>query len=538
MADFLINPNIAKTLLLTSAGLIFTALPGAVNAGKVPSALSLTLATACFGGSMAFSRRWERDEASQGRLEIVEATIVDAQLSAQTMGAIEESKRQYLPHLYVEPARVQQRDDRALPAGNDEAAAIVPSSTVLEVRDLATEMGGYEGHFLVASRTRSGKTSLIQRAIGHSLTLRNGLVDFWIFDPKGAHWCGLEKNKDQYLFCNSKDLIPLVIERLTVLVGVLEDRQHQRVKLGGHWPTDQAPMPMIIAIDEYNTLRALANQFDAGYPPKENPKTAFKLKTLVERVIFQGGEDKVYLWLMAQTTRVGQLDLDTSVQDNCSYIALSRNGDYQSVEDAIGNNYVVSNAKERRELQAQLTTYRADKSQDLAIPMAFTTLGGNTLCKLPDARKSQTVSAPAPTQPSLSKEQIDSIASDILTEDLDPRARLERDWQAEAPVNIDPSEMNAEELNRLIEERRSPAKKTLSKPAQAILDKYQFKEMYGTWIDARWVKRSVFYTVELKHFSAIDIRAFFNELTLSGIGSTEGEGDTLRWYMELEADEL
>ncbi|HEY9660116.1 MAG TPA: type IV secretory system conjugative DNA transfer family protein [Allocoleopsis sp.] len=75
-------------------------------------------------------------------------------------------------------------------------------------------------------------------------------------------------------------------------------------------------------------------------------------------------------------------------------------------------------------------------------------------------------------------------------------------------------------------------KSGLSVPAQTILDKYTQKEMYGTWIDAKWVKQYVFYTKELKQFSASEVRGFLKELSDSGRGSTGGDEANLTWLME------
>jgi hypothetical protein len=279
--------------------------------------------------------------------------------------------------------------------GNASQEEIQRVAAQIVERYIPSEMGTYEGHFLVASRTRSGKTTLIQGAIAAASECHKGLADFHIFDPKGAAWCGLEKDSDHYLFCNNKNRIPQLIERLSILEGVLERRQHQRVAIGGHWG-ENPPMPIFICVDEFNTLLSLARSYDDQFPsrptkenPEGNPRTAAKLCSLIERFIFQGAEDRVYIWLMAQTTRVKLLCLDTSVQDNMSYVALARNGDYQSVEDAVSNIYVVSSTSERRRLEKLLAFYRNDKTQNLSIPLAFTTLGGTDLYKLPDLSKAR-----------------------------------------------------------------------------------------------------------------------------------------------------
>lgn len=274
-------------------------------------------------------------------------------------------------------------------------ATAEPAQPGISQRDLTAEIARYDGHVLFASRTRSGKTTSIQSAIAQTVSHHQGNLEFWIFDPKGARWCGLEANQDRYLFCNNAGFMPSVMVRLERLVAIMEARQQQRMKLGGHWSTHNAPSSLYIVIDEFNSLLSLAREFD-GSLEKGEAKQRDRLLRLVERFIFQGAEDKVYVWLMAQTTRVDKLGLDTSVQDNLAYFAQSRCGDYQSVEDAISNTYVVANAKQRKSLQTLLESYQQDRMVNREIPIAFTTLGGNQLCQLPDLSYAKTVQVATP----------------------------------------------------------------------------------------------------------------------------------------------
>ncbi len=320
---------------------------------------------------------------------------------------------QLAPYLEVQDAEYEDVSDPP-PAGNPQPQSqptasqnkpsvvgepVTPASPpgVIVERDLTAEIAQYDGHILIASRTRSGKTTSVQSAIRHTYSRYNGVVDFWVFDPKGAAWCGLERTT-HYLFCNEPPYVPEVLSRLESLIKLMQSRQQTRMGQGGHYRPGTEPKTVIVAIDEFNSLLSLAQEYDESFPPKENPRTQKKIQRYVERFIFQGAEDKVYLWLMAQTTRVEQLGLNTSVQDNMAYFAQSRNGDYQSVEDAVSNNYVVSNSTQRKELNQLLTTYRYDQTQDLKIPLAFTTLGGNQLCKLPDLSQAKHYQLDALTQ--------------------------------------------------------------------------------------------------------------------------------------------
>jgi len=122
-------------------------------------------------------------------------------------------------------------------------------------------------------------------------------------------------------------------------------------------------------------------------------------------------------------------------------------------------------------------------------------------------------------------ESIDLTIRQVVDQALPetPLDYLKRMWKLEFQVQAEP-------------QPDAPQTRSLSKPAQAILNKYQAKEMYGTWIDAKWVKNYVFYTVELKPFSSPQIREFLQELAESGRGLLDGEDATLRWYFDPETN--
>lgn len=381
-------------------------------------------------------------------------------------------------------------------------------TSAFQGRDLTAEIARYDGHILIASRTRSGKTTTIQSAIRHTHSRYNGKAQFNIFDPKGAAWCGLERTPSRYLFCNKPEIIPEVLSRLESLIGTMQGRQATRMQQGGHYTAGTEPDPIIVAIDEFNTLQSLAKEHDDSFPPKNNPRTQVKLQRYVERFIFQGAEDKVYLWLMAQTTRVAQLGLDTSVQDNMAYFAQSRNGDYQSVEDAISNNYVVANQTQRKDLQALLTAYRFDGSQDLKIPIAFTTLGGNQLCKLPDlsqakfyqipGTEAQAITPPPPPSPQAGQD--------------DPRYRLEF-LLNNSPNFSQPNPTNAQ----------------LSEGAKSLFSYLQKRD----WTAARIIKKN---WGGNNGFSSSQVEQFLTELLSAGWveTATRQSSDQALWRAKTE----
>lgn len=265
------------------------------------------------------------------------------------------------------PAPVQQYfDDRDYWAEPE-------AEPILEVSDVAQMMALYDGHVLVASKTGSGKTTLVQAAIAKAHDHYQGMIDFFIIDPKGASWLGLEHDAD-YAFVARDDKLHLATSMIDKLVKVLQSRQQQRMSQGGHW-YDGAPMPVVLIIDECNSLYSRLKSL--------NKSQAENFARAVQLIIFQGREDNVHVWLFAQTTRVEQLGLNTSVQDNMSVIALARNGNYESIEDALGNRYMIGSTTTKKRLTADYEQYKSS-TPDIAIPIAVITNNGGEMVQLPD----------------------------------------------------------------------------------------------------------------------------------------------------------
>lgn len=278
---------------------------------------------------------------------------------------------------YIGAATQELRRPQVLISAANQSRLALPGSCEISKRDLTEEIARYDGHVLIASRTRSGKSTSIQSAIVHCYQHYQGNVEFFVFDPKGAAWCGIQAFEKRYLLCNTEASQSEVLSRLNSVLSILELRQTARVAAGGHWSSANAPHPIVVIVDEFNTLLALAKE----------SKLDTDIKRRVQRIIFQGAEDKVFVWLMAQTTRVEDLGLNTAVQDNLAYFAQGRNNDLHSVEDAIANPYVISSNAERKRLQETLSAYKSDPSYNKEIPIVFSNLGGAQLCVLPDLRR-------------------------------------------------------------------------------------------------------------------------------------------------------
>ncbi len=71
----------------------------------------------------------------------------------------------------------------------------------------------------------------------------------------------------------------------------MQQRQQTRMSQGGHYCSGAEPQTLIVAIDEFNSLLSLAQEFDESFPTKDNPRTQKKVQRYVERFIFQGAED-------------------------------------------------------------------------------------------------------------------------------------------------------------------------------------------------------------------------------------------------------
>lgn len=237
------------------------------------------------------------------------------------------------------------------------------------LRNLADEIARYDGHTAIVAKTRSGKTTLLLGIIQQALELGHQI---YLIDGKGD-----ERLKAilgiTYLQCNRPDRVPATLELLGELLEELGQRQDGK--------QGQA---ITLLIDEHNLV--LDSVGDAG---GKDAATGYARTT--KRLILQGAAARIYVRASNHTSRVEDWGWNTGVLDSLSFLALGREGAYESLEDLI--QYQMKGQK-KKQFQEELDALRCLQFSE---PLALTTLKPLQFCRVP-ASASLSLSAPVQQQ--------------------------------------------------------------------------------------------------------------------------------------------
>jgi hypothetical protein len=193
---------------------------------------------------------------------------------------------------------------------------------------------------------------------------------------------------------------------------------------------------LVVILDEFNNLLRLAKRFDqlvrirtqkhaqeSGLDQPE-PSHQLLIASFVEDLIFQGAEDRIFVWIAAQSLYVKQICLDTSVQDSLSFVALARRQEYDSIETAYQRADVMGNEGDRDRIRQGISAYQTAVQEGIEnpdIPIAYTSLNGHQIIRLPNYqwavsqvlappqnRQSETLTFGTPEQP---RDSVSSVSA-------------------------------------------------------------------------------------------------------------------------------
>jgi hypothetical protein len=228
-------------------------------------------------------------------------------------------------------------------------------------RNLATEIVKLDGHVALVSKTRSGKTTLLVKAIEESLLAGHRVL---VLDGKGdkrlKSLAGIK-----YVQVNLPERVPNAFGALDEILDELTDRQEV---------PGQKHQTISVFADEYNLILDACRDTSMGRKGEEVAK-AFARRC--KRILLQGAAEKIYLRATAHTSRVEDWLWNTGVLDSLSFLALGRNGAFESLEDLL--KYQIS-GRRAKEFRVQL-----DAFYELAIaePIVLTTLAPAGFYRLP-----------------------------------------------------------------------------------------------------------------------------------------------------------
>ncbi|HEY9627247.1 MAG TPA: hypothetical protein V6C84_08090 [Coleofasciculaceae cyanobacterium] len=527
-----LNPNIPRAVALMTGGLIFFVLPCGLKPGKVPASLMLMTSSAMLTGAIVPLRRWQEAEQQADTLKRAEGQILHARLTAQTLGAVEQAKQEFLPQTYAPQAiaaQIQTQMQQAigssllLPSREENEAGAIGQ---FEELDLAAEAAASDKSLLVSGISGVGKTRFVQHFIHAAYAEYGGeaVFDLISFKSTTEHFCGLEKTRYYIESGASGSNYESAADKVQSVVGLLDRRV--------------ANLPYYFIADEVNNGLKQAEGYcetdEKGKVIKNGQTHLKELQRNLSFIVTQGRERKIRGVFTAHGNLMSLLGIDGDTAQSLVCAVLGRKveqGDgFSLIDKALSKGNVFFSTEERQRLIPQFRAIKAIATQS-GQAIALTNIKGSwELVLLPhryaidpgaiqwEVQNASTSKLYDRAEAGLNPD-IDQVVEKAVTESS--AEYLQRMWQLEFQVQAPPNAA------------QTPS---LSKPAQAILDKYQTKEMYGTWIDAKWVKNYVFYTLELKPFSVQQIRGFLQELAESGRGFVDGEDTALRWYFDPEID--
>lgn len=270
----------------------------------------------------------------------------------------------------------------------DMAKSAVNHTTWDSLDDVAT----HRGHLVISSRTQSGKTSTILGAVDRKQQ-RQGYANLTVVDPKKTYWMGLENMQRPGGHPRLVDLSMARPADSEKLLGVLrwaqqlqERRQVERLECR---KSNRAyePQEEIIAIDEWPACLAMARSHDA------NMKVVAKgegeawqsieqqIIQAVEMLLFTSAEDKIYIWILAQSHQCNVLGINNGLRANMAVWAQGRLNEMQSVEAALADAWLIPQADSRKTLSSQFQMLMQQQNET---PIFYTNLGGHKIGRLPN----------------------------------------------------------------------------------------------------------------------------------------------------------
>ena len=290
------------------------------------------------------------------------------------------------------------------PEINLEEIALSPKSTAIRQSEkikhtsldspiaLIAKTDSKKRHVFFACQTQTGKTTTVLAAIESKYVETSNGSEWTIFDPKQSFWMGLESLKnadDTSCVVNMSYDCPSDIlkmdKKLTWAIGKMSARQKERNrKLQSGEPYN--PKPHIFVFDEWPSTRMLASQYDE-IEKEQTPKSSQfisvwkRIKRNFELLVLNGLEDSMIVWLITQMPDCEQNDINSGLRDQFAYWCQGRDGDYRSIEAALGNRWIVPPGQIRLYLEKEMSKWREKNSP---LPIVYTNIGGHQTLQLPE----------------------------------------------------------------------------------------------------------------------------------------------------------
>lgn len=342
------------------------------------------------GGSLKIV--WQKKDASTGSFIFFACLVgstallrfalvqIDADKSIKTTAST--PARTATPSIFNEPIKSQETNMNA-----DKVVYVPTPETILEPQQIIQEsdptleileaVKNHDGHLLIPSSTGAGKTTFLLAMIEY--LHKTGKVSFCGSDPKNSPFMGLENEVFSdgqpamiRLSLNQPESILKLVKRLDHIKLIFEQRSNQRLECSEKGIAYN-PIPLYVILEEWIVTLAIAESY--------NPQIKEGLKATLNLLSISTREDKIFFWVFGQDHQVQNCGINKGYQKNYGVIVPARNGNFQSIDDAISGMGKLVNVKSKQEeLQKTLAEYGTKRH----IPVAYSSIGGHKIYELPN----------------------------------------------------------------------------------------------------------------------------------------------------------
>lgn len=270
-----------------------------------------------------------------------------------------------IPSFIEEQARQQAKADPwpAAPTRDiaDEIAALSPA-------DLA--------NLLIVAKPGSGKSMFL--SVLQDAAIANGRQVLTI-DGKACK--ELDKQNLKYIRCNRPERVTKAAIALDSLMKEMYARQDREEKGPG----------ITLIVDEWNALLEVASIFDQQQKAEaargeKPPSLVDELKSALKLISLQGRSEGIQVIITSHSPNVEDLGMNTGNQTAFSFMAMSRNGNHESIQSMLNKKGLLSDDNKSR-LQNQFATLQAYAE---GIPLVLTTFYPMGFYRLPPMRTEST----------------------------------------------------------------------------------------------------------------------------------------------------
>lgn len=240
-------------------------------------------------------------------------------------------------------------------------------------RDIAEEIAGLSFadlvNLLIVAKPGSGKSAFLS-------TLQDSAVNNGrqVLTIDGKSCSDLDKSSIKYIRCNRPERVESAGVALQGLLKEMYARQDRDEKGAG----------ITLIVDEWNALLEVAAIFDqqqkAEAPRGEKPPSLVdELKSALKLISLQGRSEGIQVVLTSHSPNVEDLGMNTGNQTAFSFMALSRNGNHESIQGMLNKKGLLSEDQKSR-LQSQFATLQ---NYAEGVPLVLTTFYPAGFYRLP-----------------------------------------------------------------------------------------------------------------------------------------------------------